>query len=80
MHVEVKNTPDSENVGYMQVEWILEFEASMGINASTQGLFQSSVLDDDRTYVKRFLNFNRRCRIVALVALLKGLKILIKVM
>lgn len=80
LHIEVKKYADSKNVGYMQVEWILEFEAAMGIESVAQRLPQVSVLDENRTYTKRFLNFNRRWRLhrPAIVALMKALNILDK--
>jgi hypothetical protein len=78
LHVAVKEYADAHNVGYMQVEWIMEFEASISIESAAQRL--EPVLDENRTYTKRFLNLNRRWRLhrPTLVALMLATGILDK--
>jgi len=80
LHLEVKQFADANNVGYMNVEWILEFEASCAGESRNNGLQHENVLQDHKTYEKRFLNFNRRWRLhrPALVALMKAYGILDK--
>lgn len=76
---EVRKYADSNNLEYMNVEWILIFEEGTGQQAKEFKLDGSTILTD-KIYDKRYLNFNRRWRIhrPMLVALLKAKNLLDK--
>jgi len=58
----VREYADKHGYEYMNVEWILEFEYSMSIQANEFRLDGSTILTD-KVYDKRYLNFNRRWRL-----------------
>lgn len=58
----VRKYADQHEYEYMNVEWVLEFEYSMSIQANNFKLNGSTVLTQ-KDYPKRFLNFNRRWRL-----------------
>lgn len=59
---EVRKYADANKLEYFNVDWILEFEYSMSIQANQFKLDGSTILQD-RQYNKRYLNFNRRWRL-----------------
>lgn len=73
----VKKYADENNFEYMNVEWLLEFEESISIEAQQISVDYSKVLTY-QPYPKRFLNFNRRWRLhrPTLVALLHAKNLL----
>lgn len=73
---EMRKICDKYGYEYFNIEWLLEFEYSISIQANQCELDGKTILTD-KLYDKRFLNFNRRWRLhrPTLVALLhcKGL-------
>lgn len=73
---EMRKFCDKYNYEYFNIEWLLEFEFSISIQANQCDLDGKTILTDKK-YDKKFLNFNRRWRLhrPTLVALLhcKGL-------
>jgi hypothetical protein len=76
----VKNYADVNGYGYFQVYYVAEFEASSSFEGLLSRLKNFQSLDVNKTYNKRFLNFNRRWRLhrPTLVAMMKGYGILDK--
>lgn len=76
LHLEMRKYADPWNYEYFNIEWLLEFEYSISIQANECELDGKTILQDKK-YDKRYLNFNRRWRLhrPTLVALLyaKGL-------
>lgn len=72
LHLAVRKYADENNLEYMNVEWILEFEYSISWQANDLKLDGRTILQH-KDYVKKFLNFNRRWRLhrPTFVALLK---------
>jgi hypothetical protein len=70
------------NLEYFNVHWVTVFQAGTSIttNHLKHSLRPLKTLDSNRTYTKRFLNFNRRWRLhrPTLVALMKAYNILDK--
>lgn len=77
---EVRKYADANSLEYMNVEWILEFEYSISWQANDLKLKGKDILDKNKKYEKKFLNFNRRWRMhrPTLVALLKATNLLDK--
>ena len=69
----VRKYADANNLEYMNVEWILEFEYTASMQAHINK-FDGSTILTNKKYDKRFLNFNRRWRLhrPTIVALLKA--------
>jgi hypothetical protein len=80
LYIEVKNYADANNLEYFNVHWVTVFQANVSIHTKLYNLRPLQTLDENRTYHKRFLNFNRRWRLhrPALVALLKATNLLDK--
>jgi len=80
LYIEVKRYADLHNLDYFNVDWISTFEANISLETSHQKLYPIQTLDINRTYNKRFLNFNRRWRLhrPTLVALMQAVGILDK--
>jgi len=70
---EVRKYADANNLEYMNVEWVLEFEYTASMQASLNNCKGFTILTHKK-YDKRFLNFNRRWRLhrPAIVGLLKA--------
>lgn len=70
---EVRRYADENDLEYMNVEWVLEFEYSISWQACDYQLDGKTILTDKR-YDKKYLNFNRRWRLQrpTFVALLKA--------
>lgn len=79
LYKEVIKYADNNNLEYMNIEWILEFESGTGIETNRHK-FDGSTILTDKHYDKRFLCFNRRWRLhrTTLVAMLKATKLLDK--
>jgi hypothetical protein len=79
LHLAVRKYADENNLEYMNVEWILEFEYSISWQANDLKLDGSTILQN-KNYDKKFLNFNRRWRLhrPTFVALLKATGLLDK--
>lgn len=75
----IKAYADENNLGYINVDWVVEFEHTMGLSCLRFNLDGSTILTD-KIYQKFYLCFNRRWRShrVGLVALLKMNKLLHK--
>lgn len=69
----VRKYADANGFEYMNVEWVLEFEFSISIQANEYNLNMEKMLQN-KFYDKRYLNFNRRWRLQrpTVVALLKA--------
>lgn len=69
----VRKYADANGFEYMNVEWVLEFEFSISIQANEYNLNMEKMLQN-KFYDKRYLNFNRRWRLQrpTIVALLKA--------
>ena len=82
LNIEVKKYADLMNLEYFNVHWITVFQAATSITTNNlkRSLRPLKTLDSNRTYTKRFLNFNRRWRLhrPTLVALMKAYNILDK--
>lgn len=76
---EVRKYADENQLEYMNVEWVLEFEYSISWQANDLDLNGANILTH-KPYDKRFLNFNRRWRLhrPVFVALLKAMNLLDK--
>lgn len=81
LHLYVKDYADKNGFEYLQVEYVVEFEATTSFEALYNGKLQEfKSLDINKTYPKKFLNFNRRWRLhrPTLVAMLYGYGLLDK--
>ena len=53
---------NEHNLTYFQTEWVRVFESTMSFQ-SWKHVLNSTVLDENKNYTKRYLNFNRRWRL-----------------